>query len=68
MNSEFSIAKVDIILFIKRINNDILLIQIYIDDILFSSTNNDFCQEFSKAMQNKFKMSHMGELNLFLEL
>ena len=45
-----------------------MLVQIYVDDIIFGSTNNDLCQEFSKTMQSEFEMSHMGELNFFLGL
>ena len=58
----------DTTLFIKHVNKDILIIQIYVDDILFGSTNDDLCQEFSKTMQNEFEMSHMGELTYFLGL
>lgn len=67
-NFDFDIDKVDTTLFIKRIDNDILLIQIYINDIIFGSTNDDLYQEFSKTMQNEFEMDHMGELSYFLGL
>jgi hypothetical protein len=40
--------------------------QIYIDDIIFGSTNEKFCEEFSKVMTNMFEMSMMGELKYFL--
>ena len=52
-------------LFIKRKLNDILLVQIYVDDIIFGSTNDSLCKEFSQDMQNKFEISMMGELNFF---
>ncbi|XP_020263787.1 uncharacterized protein LOC109839682, partial [Asparagus officinalis] len=68
LTSGFEIGKVDSTLFIKKINKDILLIQIYVDDIIFGSTNNNLCQEFAKTMQDEFEMSHMGELNFFLGL
>ena len=55
-------------LFIKRNNNDIQLVQIYVDDIIFGSTNNELNKEFSKIMTKEFEMSHMGELNYFLGL
>jgi len=48
--------------------NDILLVQIYVDDIIFGSTNDSLCKEFSQDMQNEFEMSMMGELNFFLGL
>ena len=48
--------------------HDILLVQIYVDDIIFGSTNDSLCKEFSQDMQNEFEMSMMGELNFFLGL
>ena len=43
-----------------------LIVQIYVDDILFGSTNNDLCEEFSLRMRSEFEMSMMGELGFFL--
>jgi hypothetical protein len=40
--------------------------QIYVDDIIFGSTNQKSCEEFSRVMMQKFKMSMMGELTYFL--
>ena len=48
--------------------NDILLVQIYVNDIIFGSTNDSLCKEFSQDMQNEFEMSMKGELNFFLRL
>ena len=62
LNSDFKMGRADTTFFIKHVNNDILIIQIYVDDILFGSTNDNLCQEFSKTMQSEFEMSHMGEL------
>ena len=45
-----------------------LLVQIYVDDIIFGATNELLCKEFSKCMQGEFEMSMMGELNYFLGL
>ena len=42
-----------------------LIGQIYVDDIIFGATNKILCKKFSTCMQDKFKMSMMGELNLF---
>ncbi|GMI93135.1 cysteine-rich RLK (RECEPTOR-like protein kinase) 8 [Hibiscus trionum] len=64
----FEKGKVDTTLFIKRYNNDILVVQIYVDDIIFGSTNECYCKEFSKLMQGEFEMSMMGELLFFLGL
>nr|GEY29340.1 uncharacterized mitochondrial protein AtMg00810-like [Tanacetum cinerariifolium] len=47
---------------------DILLVQIYVDDIIFGSTNKDLCKAFKKLMKDKFQMSSMGELTFFLGL
>ena len=45
-----------------------MLVQIYVDDIIFGSTNESLCKEFSIDMQSEFEMSMMGELNYFLGL
>nr|GEU45490.1 hypothetical protein [Tanacetum cinerariifolium] len=55
-------------LFIKRQKGDILLVQIYVNDIIFSATNKDLCKSFEKLMKDKFQMSSMGELTYFLGL
>nr|GEV71883.1 hypothetical protein [Tanacetum cinerariifolium] len=47
---------------------DILLVQIYVDDIIFGATNKDLCKSFKKLMKDKFWMSSMGELTFFLGL
>ena len=44
------------------------MLQIYVDDIIFGSTNQDFCDEFRKMMANEFEMSMIGELSYFLSL
>ena len=64
----FSRGKVDTTLFIKRKLHDILVVQIYVDDIIFGSTNESLCKEFSIDMQSEFEISMMGELNYFLGL
>nr|KYP60438.1 hypothetical protein KK1_022844 [Cajanus cajan] len=45
-----------------------MYVQIYVDDIVFRSTNLSLCKEFSKTMQGEFEMSTMGELTFFLGL
>nr|GEW52426.1 hypothetical protein [Tanacetum cinerariifolium] len=47
---------------------DILLVQIYVDDIIFGATNKDLCKSFEKLMKDKFQMSSMGELTFFMGL
>jgi hypothetical protein len=43
-------------------------LQIYVDDIVFGSTNQNFCEEFGKMMANKFEMSMIRELSYFIGL
>ncbi|CAJ2652909.1 unnamed protein product [Trifolium pratense] len=62
----FEKGKVDCTLFRKTTKEDILIIQIYVDDIIFGSTNAALCKNFSKIMQDEFEMSMMGELKFFL--
>ncbi|GJR65483.1 retrovirus-related pol polyprotein from transposon TNT 1-94 [Tanacetum coccineum] len=59
---------VDPTLFTRQAGNDLLLVQIYVDDIIFASTNTAMCNEFANQMTTKFKMSMMGQMSLFLGL
>ncbi|GJY53185.1 putative ribonuclease H-like domain-containing protein [Tanacetum coccineum] len=59
---------IDKTLFIKRDRKDIMLVQVYVDDIIFGSTKTSMVKEFEKLMQKEFKMSSMGELTFFLGL
>ena len=68
IQSGFRRRQVDSTLFIKKAKNDLLFIQIYVDDIIFGSTNTLLCKEFSKNIQDEFEMSMMGELHFFLGL
>jgi len=68
ISNNFIKGKIDTILFTKHVDSDILIVQIYIDDIIFGSTNEKFCKEFESSMKNEFEMSMMGELNYFLGL
>ncbi|GJU67752.1 retrovirus-related pol polyprotein from transposon TNT 1-94 [Tanacetum coccineum] len=51
-----------------RKGKDILLVQIYVDDIIFASTTTELCDTFSEIMCSKFKMSMMGKISFFLGL
>ncbi|GKB16716.1 putative ribonuclease H-like domain-containing protein [Tanacetum coccineum] len=64
----FKRGKIDKTLFIRRDKGDILLVQVYVDDIIFGSTKKSLCTEFEKMMHKKFQMSFMGELTFFLGL
>ncbi|KAM6587476.1 hypothetical protein CsatA_010081 [Cannabis sativa] len=68
ISNGFSMGKADNTLFIKRKSKDIIIVQIYVDDIIFGATNDALCEEFSKCMHSEFEMSMMGELNFFLGL
>ncbi|GKA64660.1 retrovirus-related pol polyprotein from transposon TNT 1-94 [Tanacetum coccineum] len=58
---------VDPTLFINRKGKDILLVQIYVDDIIFASTTTELCDKFSEIMCSKFKMSMMGKISFFFQ-
>nr|GFA12130.1 retrovirus-related Pol polyprotein from transposon TNT 1-94 [Tanacetum cinerariifolium] len=62
----FSKGSIDPTLFITKHGKDILLVQIYVDDIIFGFTNPKLSKQFEKLMHNKFEMSMMGELKFFL--
>jgi hypothetical protein len=66
ISNAFKVGKVDPALFTKTCNDDLFVCQIYVDDIIFSSTNQKSCEEFSRVMTQKFEMSMMGELTYFL--
>nr|GEU34163.1 hypothetical protein [Tanacetum cinerariifolium] len=59
---------IDKTLFIKQDKKDIMLVQVYVDDIIFGSTKKSWCDEFEELMKNWFQMSSMGELTFFLGL
>ncbi|GJX91029.1 putative ribonuclease H-like domain-containing protein [Tanacetum coccineum] len=52
----------------KRYKGDILLVQVYVDDIIFSSTKKEMCNAFEKLMHEKLQMCSMGELTFLLGL
>nr|GEU33958.1 putative ribonuclease H-like domain-containing protein [Tanacetum cinerariifolium] len=68
LENVFQSGTIDQTLFIKKQKGDILLVQIYVDDIIFGATNKDLCKLIEKLMKDKFRMSSMGELTFFLGL
>ncbi|GKD85443.1 retrovirus-related pol polyprotein from transposon TNT 1-94 [Tanacetum coccineum] len=64
----FTNGIIDLTLFTRHHGGDILLVQVYVDDIIFGSTNPDFSKRFANLMKNNFEMSMMGELKFFLGL
>ncbi|GKB16995.1 retrovirus-related pol polyprotein from transposon TNT 1-94 [Tanacetum coccineum] len=67
-DNKFSKGVVDPTLFTQKIGKHILLIQIYVDDIIFASIDLKACDIFSKEMSSKFQMSMMGQMSFFLGL
>jgi hypothetical protein len=65
-HNDFKIGKDDSTLFTRKVGKDLFICQIYVDDIIFGSTNQSFYDEFSNIMTNRFEMSMMGELKFFL--
>jgi hypothetical protein len=66
ISNAFNVGKAGPTLFTKTCISDLFVCQIYVDDIIFGSTNQKSCEEFSRVMMQKFEMSMMGELNYFL--
>nr|GEW58801.1 retrovirus-related Pol polyprotein from transposon TNT 1-94 [Tanacetum cinerariifolium] len=68
IDSGFQKGSIDTTLFIKKKGKHIMLIQVYVDDIIFSSTNPKYCIKFSNLIVKHFEISMMGEMKLFLAL
>ncbi|GJZ35375.1 retrovirus-related pol polyprotein from transposon TNT 1-94 [Tanacetum coccineum] len=62
---EYNIGMVDNTLFIKKKSLNIIIVQIYVYDIIFSSTCQDMCDDFAKIMHDEFEMSMMEMLKKF---
>ncbi|GJT56412.1 retrovirus-related pol polyprotein from transposon TNT 1-94 [Tanacetum coccineum] len=65
---EYSMGMVDNTLITKKSKSHLIIVQIYVDDIIFGSTSQNLCDDFAKIMHDEFEMSMMGELNFFLGL
>nr|GEV56953.1 ribonuclease H-like domain-containing protein [Tanacetum cinerariifolium] len=68
LENRFRRGIIDKTLFIKKDKGDLLLVQVYVDDIIFGSTKKSLCIEFERLMHKKFQMSSMRELTFFLRL
>lgn len=68
IKNKFVRGKIDNTLFIYKTKSDVILVQVYVDDIIFGSTSYKLCKQFEKLMTTKFEMSMMGELTYFLGL
>nr|GEX69764.1 putative ribonuclease H-like domain-containing protein [Tanacetum cinerariifolium] len=65
LTNGFQRGTIDQTLFIRRKRGDFILVQVYVNDIIFESSNPQLCREFEALMHEKFQMSAMGELNFF---
>ncbi|GJU84333.1 putative ribonuclease H-like domain-containing protein [Tanacetum coccineum] len=65
---KYSMEMIDNTLFTKKFKSHLIIVQIYVDDIIFRSTCQNLCDDFTKIMHDEFEMSMMGELNFFLGL
>ena len=68
LKMSFTRGVIDKMLFHKMHKDEMILVQVYVDDIIFGSTNDNLCKRFAKLMQSKYEMSMMGELTYFLGL
>ncbi|GJS91610.1 putative ribonuclease H-like domain-containing protein [Tanacetum coccineum] len=68
MENGFRRGTIDKTLFIKKKKSDIMLVQVYVDDIIFGSTKKSMCTEFEDCMHKRFQMNSIGELTFFLGL
>ena len=64
MKKRFSRGSVDTTLFLKKHKHDMLVTQIYVDDIIFGATNQSLCEHFAKEMQSEFEMSMIGGIDI----
>ncbi|GJV43434.1 retrovirus-related pol polyprotein from transposon TNT 1-94 [Tanacetum coccineum] len=68
LKHKYSMRMVDNTLFTKKFKSHLIVVQIYVDDIIFGSTCQNLCDDFEKIMHDEFEMSMMGKLNFFLGL
>jgi uncharacterized membrane protein YciS (DUF1049 family) len=68
LSKGFKMGKVDTTLFTKKLGNELFVLQIYVNDIIFGSTNQDFCEKFGKMMASEFEISMIREHSYFLGL
>ncbi|GKA59654.1 retrovirus-related pol polyprotein from transposon TNT 1-94 [Tanacetum coccineum] len=68
ISQDFSKGSVDLTLFIHRDGKELLLVQIYVDDIIFAASTPELCDLFSTIMCSKFKMSMIGKISFFIGL
>ncbi|GKF63945.1 retrovirus-related pol polyprotein from transposon TNT 1-94, partial [Tanacetum coccineum] len=68
ISQDFSKGSVDPTLFIRKKGKELVLVQVYVDDIIFAASTPELCDLFAKIMCSKFKMSMMEKISFFLGL
>nr|GEW38463.1 retrovirus-related Pol polyprotein from transposon TNT 1-94 [Tanacetum cinerariifolium] len=68
LQNHFDKGTIDPMLFIRFFDDDILVVHVYVDDIIFGSTNPGYTKLFVDLMKSCFEMSMMGEMTFFLSL
>ncbi|KAI3740532.1 hypothetical protein L2E82_31000 [Cichorium intybus] len=68
LNQGYTRGTIDHTLFIKREKTDLIVIQIYVDDIIFGSSSETLCKDFERVMKKRFEMSSLGEMTMFIGL
>jgi len=68
LENGFRRGQIDKTLFIENKGEDFIIIQVYVDDIIFGSTNDSLCNEFFNLMSREFEVIIVGELTFFLDL
>nr|GEZ95648.1 retrovirus-related Pol polyprotein from transposon TNT 1-94 [Tanacetum cinerariifolium] len=68
LQNHFFKGTIDLMLFIRRFHDDILVVQVYVDDIIFGSSHPMYTQLFFDLMKSRFEMLMMGEMTFFLGL
>ena len=66
LENGFKRRKIDNTLFLKSRGKELIIVQVYVDDIIFGATSEGLCEEFASLMGSEFEMSMMGELSFFL--
>ncbi|GJX45361.1 retrovirus-related pol polyprotein from transposon TNT 1-94 [Tanacetum coccineum] len=68
ISQDFSKGSVDPTLFIRKEGKELLLVQVYVNDIIFATSTPELCDLFAKIMCSKFKMSMISKISFFLGL
>lgn len=53
-------------LFVKKVQNKVIIVSLYVDDLIYTRNDSVFCESFKKSMQREFKMTNLGKMKFFL--